>query len=82
MRPARWSEGSRSPTPLRPISRARRGKRDAALSPAPAVLYPQQFPDDLRATTKQFYKLFHQVDLSEARIDALLMPATPSKREQ
>ena len=50
---------------------ARPAKRNSALSPALAVLYPRQFPDDLRATTKQFYKLFDQVDLREAEIDAL-----------
>jgi iron complex transport system substrate-binding protein len=46
-----------------------------------SVLYPDQFPDNLRAVTRQFYKLFYQVDLSDAQIDLLLTPATP-KRER
>jgi iron complex transport system substrate-binding protein len=47
-----------------------------------SVLYPAQFPDDLRAVTRRFYKLFYQVDLTEAQIDLLLTPATSSKRER
>jgi iron complex transport system substrate-binding protein len=47
-----------------------------------SVLYPRQFPEDLRATTREFYKLFYQVDLSEAQIDVLLTPATSAKRER
>src|SRR5262245_23885342 len=47
-----------------------------------SVLHPQQFPGDLRDTTRQFYRLFYQVDLSEEQIDILLTPATSSKRER
>jgi iron complex transport system substrate-binding protein len=44
-----------------------------------SVLYPKEFPEDLRDTTRNFYKLFYQVDLSEAQIDGLLAAATPAK---
>ena len=46
-----------------------------------SILYPKQFPEDLRAVTRDFYKLFYQVDLSEQQIDTLLASATTSKRE-
>lgn len=36
------------------------------------VLYPQQFPDDLRARTREFYARFYHVTLSEAQIDRIL----------
>jgi iron complex transport system substrate-binding protein len=45
-----------------------------------SLLYPQQFPDDLRQITKAFYKLFYQVELSEEQIGRLLASATASKR--
>jgi iron complex transport system substrate-binding protein len=47
-----------------------------------SILYPKQFPESLRDTTRQFYKLFYQVDLSQEQIDTLLTPATSSKRER
>ena len=47
-----------------------------------SILYPKQFPEDLRATTRAFHKLFYQVDLSEQQVDALLASATASKRER
>jgi hypothetical protein len=47
-----------------------------------SVLYPQQFPESLRDTTREFYKLFYRVDLTEPQIDSLLASATPSKSEQ
>jgi len=47
-----------------------------------SILYPRQFPEDLRATTRQFYQLFYQVPLSEAQLDALLTPATQRKLER
>jgi iron complex transport system substrate-binding protein len=47
-----------------------------------SILYPKQFPEDLRAITRDFYKLFYQVDLSEPQIDTLLASATTSKRER
>jgi iron complex transport system substrate-binding protein len=45
-----------------------------------SLLYPQQFPDDLRQVTKTFYKLFYQVELSEEQIGRLLAWATASKK--
>jgi iron complex transport system substrate-binding protein len=47
-----------------------------------SVLYPKQFPESLRDTTRHFYKLFYHVDLTDQQIDALLTTATSSKRER
>jgi len=47
-----------------------------------SVLYPKQFPESLRDTTRQFYKLFYNVDLSEEQIDLLLTPATSANKER
>lgn len=47
-----------------------------------SVLYPKQFPESLRDVTRDFYKLFYQIDLTEAQIEALLTSATPSKQER
>jgi iron complex transport system substrate-binding protein len=47
-----------------------------------SILYPQQFPENLRDTTRHFYKLFYHVDLSEAQVEMLLASATTSKRER
>jgi iron complex transport system substrate-binding protein len=47
-----------------------------------SILYPQQFPEDLRNTTREFYRLFYQVNLSEAQLDSLLTPATLRKQER
>jgi iron complex transport system substrate-binding protein len=41
-----------------------------------SVLYPEQLQGDLRAMTREFYRLLYQVDLSEERLDALLAGAT------
>jgi iron complex transport system substrate-binding protein len=46
-----------------------------------SILYPKQFPDSLQDTTRQFYKLFYQVDLTDEQIAQLLTTAT-SKRER
>jgi iron complex transport system substrate-binding protein len=46
-----------------------------------SILYPKQFPDDLRAVTRDFYKRFYHVDLTDAQLEALLTPATSAKRE-
>ena len=46
-----------------------------------SILYPKQFPEDLRGITRDFYKRFYQVDLSEQQLDALLASAISSKRE-
>src|SRR5262245_56239236 len=45
-----------------------------------SLLYPKQFPDDLRAVTRDFYKLFYQVDLTQQQLDGLLASATVSKK--
>jgi iron complex transport system substrate-binding protein len=36
------------------------------------ILYPAQFPEDLRALTREFYQRFYHVALSEAQIDRVL----------
>jgi iron complex transport system substrate-binding protein len=46
-----------------------------------AILYHKQFPESLQDTTRQFYKLFCQVDLTDEQIAMLLTTAT-SKRER
>ena len=47
-----------------------------------SILYPKQFSEDLRGVTRDFYKRFYQIDLSEQQLDALLTSATTSKRER
>jgi iron complex transport system substrate-binding protein len=47
-----------------------------------SVLYPQSFPENLRDTTREFYKLFYQVDLSDEQLDLLLSAATSYKHEK
>jgi iron complex transport system substrate-binding protein len=47
-----------------------------------SILYPKQFPEDLRTTTREFYRLFYQVNLTEAQLDTLLTPATSRKQER
>jgi iron complex transport system substrate-binding protein len=47
-----------------------------------SILYPQQFPEDLRNTTREFYRLFYQVNLTEAQLDTLLTSAAPRKQER
>jgi len=44
-----------------------------------SLLYPRQFPDDLRGVTRDFYKRFYHVDVTELQLDALLASATPAK---
>jgi len=46
-----------------------------------SILYPKQFPESLQETTRQFYKLFYQVDLSDDQVFTLLTTAT-SKMER
>ena len=36
------------------------------------ALYPDQFPEDIRAATREFYQLFYAVDLSDRMLDELL----------
>jgi iron complex transport system substrate-binding protein len=47
-----------------------------------SILYPKQFSESLSDTTRQFYKLFYQVDLANDQLDTLLAPATSSNRER
>ena len=47
-----------------------------------SILYPKQFPEDLRTTTREFYRLFYQVNLADAQLDTLLTPATARKQER
>jgi iron complex transport system substrate-binding protein len=47
-----------------------------------SILYPKQFPEDLRTTTREFYRLFYQVNLTDAQLDTLLTPATARKQER
>ena len=41
-----------------------------------SLLYPRQFPDDLRGVTRDFYKRFY---VTELQLDALLASATPAR---
>jgi iron complex transport system substrate-binding protein len=41
-----------------------------------SILYPKQLPENLQATTRQFYKLFYQVDLTDDQVAMLLTTAT------
>ncbi len=36
------------------------------------ALYPEAFPEDIRAATREFYRLFYAVDLTDAMLDELL----------
>jgi len=36
------------------------------------ALYPEQFPDDIRAEARKFYRLFYAVDLTDSMLDELL----------
>ena len=45
---------------------------------AASLLYPDAFPEDLRAITRDFCRRFYHVDLSERQIDALI--GAPAKR--
>jgi iron complex transport system substrate-binding protein len=36
------------------------------------VLYPDQFPEDLRPLTRAFYKQFYHIDLTDAQLDRVL----------
>lgn len=44
-----------------------------------AILYPEQMGGDLRSETREFYKLFYHVELSDAQVDELLKDATSPK---
>jgi iron complex transport system substrate-binding protein len=44
-----------------------------------SILYPKEFPEDVRDATRHFYKLFYRVDLTEEQLDRLLVAT--GKRE-
>jgi iron complex transport system substrate-binding protein len=58
--PFGWVDGPPSPSRL------------PALKWLGHALYPEAFPDDIRATTREFYRLFYAVDLTDAMLDELL----------
>jgi iron complex transport system substrate-binding protein len=41
------------------------------------LFFPDRFPGDIRADTREFYKLFYQVDVSDAQLDQLLPGKAP-----
>jgi iron complex transport system substrate-binding protein len=41
------------------------------------LLYPDKFPEDMHAVTRDFFKLFYQVELDAGAIDRLLAGAKP-----
>lgn len=45
-----------------------------------ATLYPDRFPSDLRAVTREFYQRFYHVELDDQRLDALLAGAVGGRR--
>jgi iron complex transport system substrate-binding protein len=44
------------------------------------LLYPERFPEDIRATARDFIKLFYQADVSDAQLDRILAGAQPGGR--
>ncbi|HTZ80526.1 MAG TPA: ABC transporter substrate-binding protein [Stellaceae bacterium] len=58
--PFGWVDGPPSPSRL------------LALRWLGAALYPGRFPEDMRSATRGFYRLFYQVDLTDAQLDELL----------
>jgi len=41
-----------------------------------SVLYPDRFPEDLRTVTREFYRLFYHVEITDQQLQDLLRPAT------
>jgi iron complex transport system substrate-binding protein len=41
------------------------------------LLYPDKFPEDIRATARDFIKLFYQAEVSDAQLDRILAGAQP-----
>ena len=62
----------------RPLCRL--GLLHRARAIAVSLLYPQQYPGDLREVTKDFYKRFYKVDLTQQQVDGLLASATAPKK--
>jgi iron complex transport system substrate-binding protein len=44
------------------------------------LLYPDRFPEDIRATARDFIKLFYQADVTDAQLDRILAGAQPGGR--
>jgi iron complex transport system substrate-binding protein len=44
------------------------------------LLYPEQFPEDIRGVARDFIKLFYQADVSDAQLDRILAGAQPGGR--
>ena len=44
------------------------------------LLYPERFPEEIRATAREFIKLFYQADVSDAQLDRILAGAQPGGR--
>jgi len=44
------------------------------------LLYPDKFPEDIRATARDFIKLFYQADVTDAQLDRILAGAQPGGR--
>jgi iron complex transport system substrate-binding protein len=44
------------------------------------LLYPEKFPEDIRATARDFIKLFYQADVTDAQLDRILSGAQPGGR--
>jgi iron complex transport system substrate-binding protein len=41
------------------------------------VLYPDKFPDDIRGTVKEFFRLFYQTEPDDAALDRVLAGEQP-----
>ncbi len=41
------------------------------------LLYPDQFPEDIRSVARDFIKLFYQADVTDAQLDRILAGAQP-----
>jgi iron complex transport system substrate-binding protein len=44
------------------------------------LLYPDRFPDDIRAVAREFYRLFYQVEPDDQQFDRILAGAGPGRR--
>jgi iron complex transport system substrate-binding protein len=44
------------------------------------LLYPDRFPEDMHATTREFFKLFYQIEPDDAALDRVLAGAQPGGR--
>jgi iron complex transport system substrate-binding protein len=44
------------------------------------LLYPEKFPEDIRAIAREFITLFYQIDVSDSQLDRILSGAQPGGR--